>query len=92
MTATLQEIQDAWDEGAGDEAAVRALADEYVAAHPEEFTEYAELSIEQLVAAVDAFRAAGIDPLRQRVETWLWHHFEPQSIGGPAIAQVRAAG
>lgn len=92
MTATLQEIQDVWAEGEGDQEAVRSLADEYVAAHPEEFSEYADLTIEQLVAAVDAFRSAGIDVLRQRVETWLWHHFEPQTIGGPAVAQVRLAG
>jgi hypothetical protein len=88
MTA-LADIEAAWAEGTGDQEAVRALADAYVTANPAEFTELAGLSIEQLVTAVDVFRAAGLVESQQRVEVWLWHHFEPQNIGGTHEAIVR---
>jgi hypothetical protein len=73
---------DDWD-------ALRAAADEYVAAHPDEFTQFAGKDIPELVRAVDVFRDAGFVEDQLRIETWLLHHFEPQSIGGPAIAVVR---
>jgi hypothetical protein len=86
---TLAEIEATWDEGRGDQEAVRQLADDYVAANPAEFTELEKLDLPQLVTAVDVFRAAGLVESKQRVETWLWHNFEPQNIGGEAAAQVR---
>jgi hypothetical protein len=92
VTATLQDIQDAWvndETHTRDEALTRSLADEYVAAHPEEFTELATLSVEELVQAVDVFRAANLTQSQYRVEAWLWHHFEPQTIGGSAQPQIR---
>lgn len=95
MTATLQDIQDAWvntDEHPRDEALTRSLADEYVAANPAEFTELAELSVEDLVSAVDVFRAAHLTTSQFRVEAWLWHHFEPQTIGGAAQPTIRISG
>lgn len=92
MASTLQEIEDLWAEGAGDAEAVRAAADTYVAAHAEEFSEYADKTIPDLVASVDVFRAAGwLDKVRH-IDVWLWHHFEPQNIGGEAVVQVRIAG
>lgn len=95
MTATLQDIQDAWvndETHTRDEALTRSLADEYVAAHPEEFTELATLTIEELVQAVDVFRSANLTTSQHRVEAWLWHHFEPQTIGGSAQPQIRLSG
>jgi hypothetical protein len=85
----LQEIEDAWAKGEGEIEKVRSLADAYVAEHPAEFTELSNMTLEQLVQAVDVFRAAGLTESLQRVETWLWHHFEAQTIGGPATVQVR---
>lgn len=85
----LQDIEDAWAAGAGEIGNVRSLADAYVAEHPDEFKELSGLSIEQLVQAVDVFRAAGLTESLQRVETWLFHHFEAQNIGGPASVTVR---
>lgn len=85
----LQDIETAWAEGAGEIGQVRALADAYVAEHPDEFKELSSLSIEQLVQAVDVFRAAGLTESLWRVETWLFHHFEAQNIGGPAAVVVR---
>jgi hypothetical protein len=89
---TLAEVHAAWDKEDGegrDEALTRSLADAYVAEHPEEFTELSTLSLEQLVHAVDVFREAGLTESVQRIDTWLWHHFEPQVIGGPAAIVVR---
>lgn len=89
---TLAEVHDAWDKAVGegrDEEGTRALADAYVAEHPDEFSELSGLTIEQLVTAVDVFRAAGLEESRKRVDVWLWHHFEPQVIGGPAAIVVR---
>jgi hypothetical protein len=89
MATSLQEIEDLWNGGAGDAEAVRALADEYVAANAAAFADLAEKPIEALVKAVDIFRQAGMKSDQQRIECWLWHHFEPQNIGGVPQATVR---
>lgn len=92
MNSKLQEIRDAWDKTSGDgrdENRTRELADAYVAAHPEEFTELAELTQEQCVQSLEVFRNAHLTESEWRVQTWLWHHFEPQNIGGVATAVVR---
>lgn len=86
----LQDIEDAWNAGEGELDKVRELADAYVSEHPDEFKELSTLDIEQLVQAVDVFRQAGLKESLLRVETWLWHHFEPQNIGGTHSATVRA--
>lgn len=89
---TLDAIRDAWDKDTGkgrDAAKARELADAYVAAHPDQFTELATMSLEQCVQAVDVFRAAGMADSQWRAEAWLLHHFEPQTIGGPVDAKVR---
>jgi hypothetical protein len=88
----LQDIEDAWDAGEGEMEKVRALADAYVSDHPDEFKELSAMSVEQLVQAVDVFRQAGLKESLLRVEAWLWHHFEPQNIGGPATVTVRQVG
>lgn len=91
---TLDAIREAWDKNTGegrDENATRALADQYVAAHPDQFTELQGLTLAQLVQAVQVFRDAGLPDSQWRVETWLLHHYEPQSIGGPVDARVRVA-
>ena len=88
----LDAIRDAWDKETGDgrdEESARALADEYVAEHPEEFAELENLTLEQCVQAIDAFRAAGLDKSVWRIETWLLHRYEPQNIGGTYAPQVR---
>jgi hypothetical protein len=91
---TLAEVHAAWDktEGEGrDEDLTRSLADAYVEEHPDEFTELSSLSLEDLVKALDVFRAAGLTESVQRIDCWLWHHFEPQNIGGPAAVTVRVS-
>jgi hypothetical protein len=92
MNSELEAIKDSWDKSTGDgrdEAGTRALADAYVASHPEQFEELAKLTIEQCVDAVSTFRNAHMEEEQWRVETWLLHHFEPQNIGGVYQAQVR---
>ncbi|EUA24053.1 hypothetical protein I552_10267 [Mycobacterium xenopi 3993] len=58
------------------------LADEYVANHSAEFAAFPSMTVQQLVEAVDVFRAANMLEDQWRVETWLLHRFEPQNIGG----------
>ena len=92
MNKELEAIKDSWSKDTGDgrdEEGTRKLADAYVAAHPEEFTELRDLSIEDCVTAVDTFRAANLEESQWRVETWLLHHFAAQQIGGEYTAQVR---
>lgn len=92
MDNELQAIQTAWDkdEGGGrDEEKARALADQYVADHPDLFTALADKSVHECVQAVEVFRDAGMVDEQWRVEAWLLHHFNAQDIGGPASATVR---
>ncbi len=69
-----------------------ALCDAYVDAHPGEFAELEKLSLEECVTALSVFRDAGMDESQWRVEVWLRHHFEPQSVGGEVKARVRMPG
>lgn len=69
-------------EGTQDNAAGRALAVTYVEAHPDEFTSYTDMTIEQVVAAVDAFRLAGMSDDQNRAIAWHLYKWAPQNIGG----------
>lgn len=89
MNSELQAIKDAWEATPRQDLVARSLADTYVSSHPEEFTGYAEMEIEQLTGAIDAFREAGMAEEVQKVETWLLHRFEPQNIGGVYRPQIR---
>ena len=95
MNAELEAIKDAWDKNTGDgrdDEGTRAMADAYVAAHPEEFAELENNTIEQCVQAVEVFRNANMEESRWRVETWLLHKFAPQQIGGEYQPQLRVPG
>ena len=92
MNAELQAIKDAWDEVPRDYEGARSLADDYVAAHPEEFSGYISLDVPALAAAVDTFRETGMAEEVQRIETWLLHKYEPQQVGGVYQPQVRVVG
>lgn len=92
MDETLVAIQEAWDktiDGGRDDAAARALADQFVAANPAMFTGMAAMTVAELVSSVDVFREAGMLEEQWRVEAWLLHHYEPQNIGGAAEPTVR---
>lgn len=90
-------IFNAWDkdtDGGRDEDAARKLADKYVDDHPDEFVKLAALGDDQaaqemLVSMIDKYREHGDEDGVHRIQIWLWHHFEPQQIGGPVTAQVR---
>lgn len=95
ISEELAAIKDAVDKSTGDgrdHGGAVALADAYVAAHPELFTQLADMSIEDCVGAVGVFRAAGMEEDQWRVETWLLSRFEPQNIGGEYQAQTRIPG
>lgn len=94
MTPELQAIRDAMDNTNGNRDITQAvaLADTYVSEHPDQFTSLTEMPIEQCVAAVDVFRAAGMEDDQWRVEAWLLHRYEPQTIGGPVTAKIRIPG
>lgn len=89
MNADLVAIKEAVEAGNFDGA--RTLADAYVAANAGDFTDEADLTIEQCVAAVDVFRAAGVDTPLWEMETWLLHHYAPQDIGGTYQPQIRVS-
>lgn len=98
MNADLEAIREAWDPGdpetknadsQRDEDRTRTLADAYVAAHPDKFTEFADLSQEQCVQALEVFRAAAMEESEWTVQVWLFHRFEPQNIGGAHHSIVR---
>lgn len=92
MTPELEAIRDAMDKDTGDGRdmdQVRALADAYVAAHPDQFTSLQTMSRDECVTAIDVFRAAGMEDDQWRVEAWIQHRWEPMNIGGPVEAKVR---
>lgn len=91
MDAGLEAIKDAWDKNTGDgrDEGARKLADTYIAEHPEKFVGFKDLSIEQLVQAVDVFRAANMEQQQWEVEAYLLSRFEPQNIGGAYNPQLR---
>ena len=101
MNAELKAIRDAWDPGdpvaknidsKRDTVKTLKLADKYVAAHPEEFVGLLEKSLEDCVKTLEVFRDAGLTEDEWRVQTWLFHRFEPQSIGGVYQPQLRVPG
>lgn len=95
MNPELEAIKDALDKDTGDGrdmGEVVALADAYVAAHPTEFASLQTMDREQCVAAIDVFRAAGMEEDQWRVETWIQHRWDPMNIGGPVTAKVRTPG
>ena len=93
MNKELEAIREAMDKTSGrDRDKAVALADKYVAAHPEEFAELQDMPLEACVQAVEVFRAAGMTESEQRVETFLLHKYEPQQVGGLAKPQVRTPG
>ncbi len=95
MNAELEAIKEAWDKNTGkgrDHDTARALADAYVAAHPEQFEQLKNLTIKQVVEAVDTFRRGHLEEQQWLAEVWQIHHFEPQNIGGEYQATVRIPG
>lgn len=95
MNADLEAIKDSWDKTTGDgrdEDGTRALCDAYVEAHPEQFNSLREMSLEECVQAVSVFRQAGMAEEQWKVEVWLLHRWEPQTIGGEVQATVRIPG
>lgn len=95
MNKQLKAIGDAMDKTTGDgrdHAKAVELADKYVDTHPDEFTEMQDMTLEACVQAVEVFRAANMTESEQRMEVWLLHKFQPQSIGGPAQPTVRTPG
>ena len=92
MNKELAAIRDAQDKATGDgrdlDKAV-ALSDAYIAAHPDQFTDYHDMTLQDAVKAVDVFRAAGMDEAEWRLQAWIFHRFEFQNIGGTTAPTVR---
>lgn len=87
MIKDLEAIKTAMDALDFDKA--RTLSDAYVKTHPDEFNDYSDLSIEDVVKAVDVFRAAGMLDNQYRAEAWHLHKWEPQTIGAAAGPVLR---
>lgn len=80
MNEELSAIKDSMDALDFDKA--RELGKSYVAAHPDEFNDFADMAIESVVQAVDVFRAAGMLDNQYRAEAWHLNTWPPQIIGG----------
>lgn len=102
MDDDLKAIKDGWEsrDAAGirsssgeasleDDNKVYALADEYVAAHTEEFAAWDNLSLDVLVKTLEEARDKGDEVSVWKIQAWLFHKFEPQNIGGTYQAQLR---
>jgi hypothetical protein len=102
MDNDLQAIKDAWEgrpavgQASSTEPDVRdkdtsvyELADKYVAAHPEDFKGFDALGMEVIVTALEKARETGDEASEWKFQTWLFHQFEPQNIGGTHTATVR---
>lgn len=92
MGPKLKKIADAMDKTTGDgrdDPLARQLADQYVADNPAQFTQMQNMSVHDLIKAVEVFRDAGMAEDEQKVETFLLHKFEPLSVGGAFQAKVR---
>ena len=88
MQQVLEELREAWsadDQSKRNEAAARALADEFVA-DPVNDSFVEELrykSVVEICASIDKFREAGMDAEVMKIEAYLLHTYEPQTIGTP---------
>lgn len=90
MNDELQAIKDAMDKETGrDYAGAVALADAYVAAHPELFTGLDQFDLPLLVELLSKRRNSGDDEGAWNVQAWILHRYAPQSIGGEYKAEVR---
>src|SRR5690242_14731231 len=88
MNSALEEIKNRANDPETRSLA-RQLAAEYVEAHPGEFTELSEKTIEECVEVVDVMRSAGLDESHWRAEAWIMYKWEPQNIGGTVGPVVR---
>lgn len=68
---------------------VYKLADKYVDAHPEDFGGFDALPLDVIVGALEKARETGDEASEWKFQTWLFHRFEPQNIGGTHTATVR---
>jgi len=104
MDKDLQAIKEAWEnrpaagQASSTESGVRdkddsvyAKADKYVAAHKDTFAGFEALSMDLIVAALEKARENGDEAEEWKFQTWLFHRFEPQNIGGTHTATVRVS-
>lgn len=88
MQETLEKMRDAWsadDPSQRNEAAARGFADQF-AADPQNDDWIAELrqkSVVEICESIDKFREAGMDLEVLKIEAYLLHAYEPQTIGSP---------
>lgn len=98
MNADLEAIRDAMDKTTGDgrdlDGAV-ALADAYVAANPDQFTEpmlaeaVAERKLDNLVHAIEVLRDAGLHEREWQLMAFELSTFHRQEIGGAVQPVLR---
>lgn len=80
----LRAIKNAWDKsiGGGRDEGAREMAKAYVEAHPEKFADMEDMTLEQIINAVETFRNAGMETMQWLAETWLLAKVPRQEIGG----------
>lgn len=67
------------------------MADAYVAANPGLYSDYENKNVHECVQALEVFRNTGMLEQEWQAQTWIFHRFEFQNIGGEAQAQIRFA-
>lgn len=84
MDAELQAYDEAWRNTPREarNQVCQAMADDYVAAHPELQLRYIGLTIPECVALLDVAREAGDEAKRIELDIWINAAFEYQQIGG----------
>lgn len=70
----------------------RALAVEYVAAHPGLEGRWGTLTLRELVEELSFYRNVGREADQWACEAWLLANFEPQRIGGEGHVVIRRGG
>lgn len=80
MYPQVEEFEHEWREG--DREVARTMARDYFADKAELVKILKPKTLEQLVAMVDAYRAAGDEENRIITDMWLLSEFSPQIIGG----------
>lgn len=86
--ATPEKFVKAWENRETRDTA-RAIADEYIAAHPEMADRFGGLDLKQLVDEVSFYRSVGREKDRILADMWLLSNYEPQRIGGGGTVEVK---
>jgi hypothetical protein len=104
MAEDLKALREAWEKrdargtrsssgkaSLEDDDKVYKLADKYVTANKADYAGFENLPLEALVRTLESCREQGDEDGEWKIQAWLFHHFEPQNIGGTYQPELRLA-